>query len=390
MSTNKSRKILGLIVLIAVIGFTGLFLFRDQVVKLLFKPTDTTIQGGLTAPPENNQNSVATIATGLNIPWEIAFLPNGDLLVTERPGNLVRVGGNRQTHEIQGVRHIGEGGLLGLALDPSYQENNFIYLYLTTETNDGLSNRVERYQYAGDRLTDRQTIIDNIPGSQFHDGGRIAFGPDGLLYITTGDAGNPDLAQDRNSLAGKILRISPDGTIPDDNPFSNQVFSLGHRNPQGLAWDHQERLWATEHGPSGTESGNDEVNLIVAGGNYGWPFFDRCFPEANQDSPIPEPVNPKACSGDDETWAPAGMAYLPSVESLFFVGLRGETLYQAKINANNQLTLTGHFRSQWGRLRAAAYGPDGNLYIATSNRDGRGDIKEGDDKIIRINPSVFE
>ena len=281
---------------------------------------------------------------------------------------------------IEGVEHKGEGGLLGMVLHPRFSENRWIYLYLTTKNDSGLINRVERYRFEKDRLAEKKIIIDNIPGASYHDGGRIAFGPDNYFYITTGDAGNSNLAQDINSLAGKILRLKEDGSIPKDNPFGNAVYSYGHRNSQGLAWDNQGRLWATEHGRSGVLSGLDELNLIEKGKNYGWPEIQGDEKKTGMETPIVQ-------SGADETWAPAGMAYWNG--SLFFAGLRGESLYEVKILDNNKVSLKAHFRREFGRIRTVVLGPDGYFYITTSNTDGRGDPKPNDDKIIRINPNVF-
>jgi glucose/arabinose dehydrogenase len=306
-------------------------------------------------------------------------LPSGDLLVTERPGTLRRVE-NGQVHKIEGVRHAGEGGLLGLALHPKFEQNRWLYLYLTTDSGDGLTNRVEKYTYQDDRLSTRKIILGGIPGAQYHDGGRIAFGPDGHLYITTGDAGEDNAAQDTNSLAGKTLRVTDDGKAPADNPFGNEVYSYGHRNPQGLAWDDDGRLWQTEHGRSGLQSGYDELNLIEKGGNYGWPIIEGDETRAGMRPPI-------AHSGADETWAPASLAYREG--SLFFGGLRGESLYEAKLTGDNHVELKAHFRGDWGRLRTVAFGPDGQMYLTTSNTDGRGNEMTGDDKIIRIDPSIF-
>lgn len=325
---------------------------------------------------------IQVVAQNLEIPWEIGFLPDGDLLVTERPGWLVRIGNNRKVIQIEGVRHVGEGGLLGLAVHPRFDHNHWIYLYLTTLAGDGLINRVERYRLENDRLTNRHLIIDKIPGAAIHDGGRIAFGPDRYLYITTGDAGKPNLAQDKNSLAGKILRLWDDGSIPKDNPFGNAIWTYGHRNPQGLAWDGSGRLWATEHGRSIPFSGYDEINLIEKGKNYGWP-------EIQGDESGPGMEKPAIHSGPDTTWAPAGAAYLD--DNIFFGGLRGEVLYQTEIpfygTALGQLKI--HFDGQFGRIRAVVIGPDGYLYISTSNTDGRGNPRAGDDKIIKINPTAL-
>ncbi len=326
------------------------------------------------------EKDIEVIAENLQIPWEIAFLPNGDVLVTERPGTLKRIGKEGHVYNIESVEHVGEGGLLGLTLHPLFAKNNWIYLYLTTKVGDGLQNRVERYRLESDHLTEKTIIIENIPGAANHDGGRIAFGPDGYLYVTTGDAGKSNFAQDTTSLAGKILRLKDDGSIPSDNPFGNAVYSYGHRNSQGLAWDNKGQLWATEHGRSGVLSGLDELNLIEKGKNYGWPVIQGDEIKTGMKSPVIQ-------SGSDETWAPAGAVFWNG--SIFFSGLRGESLYEAKIIDGNKVSLTVHFRQEFGRIRAVALGPDGYFYIITSNTDGRGVSKANDDKIIRINPKLF-
>lgn len=320
------------------------------------------------------------IAENLEIPWEIAFLPDNSLLVTERPGRLIKISSKQETIPIQGVAHVGEGGLLGMALHPDFSRNSLLYLYLTTQTSDGLSNRVEQYTLQNNTVTNRKIILENIPGSRFHDGGRIAFGPDKKLYITTGDAGQEILAQDTSSLAGKILRINDDGSIPPDNPFGNAVFSLGHRNPQGLTWDASGNLWASEHGRSGASSGFDEINLIEKGKNYGWPNIEGSEAQSGMESP-------KAHSGSSETWAPSGAAIY--TDSMLFAGLRGEALYEAKLSGSNIEKTIAHLPGQFGRLRTVAVGPDNMLYILTNNRDGRGNPKSGDDKLIKINPELL-
>jgi glucose/arabinose dehydrogenase len=325
---------------------------------------------------------IETAVENLAIPWEIAFLPEGELLVTERSGQLLKIGREKKSIPIQGVRHQGEGGLLGLALHPRFAENHWLYLYLTTGAGAGLANRVERYRLEDDTLIDRKPIIENIPGASNHDGGRIAFGPDGYLYVTTGDASKSNLAQNKNSLAGKILRLTDDGLIPEDNPFGNAVYSYGHRNPQGLTWDNQGRLWATEHGRSGLLSGLDELNLIERGVNYGWPTIQGNEQKEGMRTPV---IN----SGPRETWAPASALFYQG--SIFFTGLRGESLYKATISPEGNVTpLKKYLTGQFGRLRGLVLGPDGFFYISTSNQDGRGEPRAGDDKIIRINPRILQ
>lgn len=330
---------------------------------------------------QETATAVSVIAENLEIPWGIAFLPDGSMLVSERPGRVVHIE-TGQVFEIDGVEHVGEGGLLGIALHPDFAQNRYVYLYQTTETDDGLRNRVVRYTYANnagsDALAFDRVIFSDIPGARFHDGGRIAFGPDGHLYVTVGDAGERDAAQDLDSLAGSILRINPDGSIPDENPFGNAVYSYGHRNPQGLTWDSAGRLWSTEHGRSGLRSGFDELNLIAAGGNYGWP-------DSEGDTVIADTVAPKQHSTASITWAPASAAYIDG--SVFFGGLRGAALYEAVLDGSEVVSLREHFTDDFGRIRTVTVGPDNMLYITTSNRDGRGNPRDGDDKVIRINPA---
>ena len=327
------------------------------------------------------EKDIEVVVRDLEIPWEVAFLPNNEFLITERPGRLVRIGRDRRVIEVEGVHHIGEGGLMGMTLHPKFAENSFIYLYFTTRQEDRITNRVERYKFQNDALTGRRLIIGGILGSSVHDGGRIEFGPDGYLYITTGDAGNSDLAQNKNSPNGKILRVKDDGSIPADNPFGSAVYSYGHRNAQGLTWDKDKRLWATEHGRSGIQSGLDELNLIESGKNYGWP-------QIQGDQERVGMIRPVINSGPSETWAPAGATYASG--RIFFAGLRGETLYEAQIDGVKLKTLKKHLVGKYGRLRAVRLGPDGYLYITTSNRDGRGNPRPDDDKLIRINPRAFQ
>jgi len=322
-------------------------------------------------------DAVSVVATGLDIPWGIAFLPGGDMLVTERSGDVVRIGTDKKTYPVEGVRHAGEGGLLGIALHPDFTSNYFVYLYLTT-TEGGLQNKVERYTYANDQLTFDRDILAEIPAANNHDGGRIAFGPDGYLYVTTGDAQVEASAQNAQSLAGKILRIHDDGSVPTDNPFGNAVWSYGHRNPQGLAWDTAGQLWATEHGRSGVFSGYDEVNKIMKGANYGWP-------EIQGDTTREGVMTPVLHSGASSTWAPASAAVVGN--RFFFGGLRGEALYE--MNLQGTPVLKTHFKNTYGRIRDVSVGPDGMLYVTTSNRDGRGSVKTGDDRIIRMDPSTL-
>lgn len=321
----------------------------------------------------------AVLAEGLEVPWDVVFLPDGRLLVTERPGRLRVLDPDGTLHTlalpVADTRAVGEAGLLGLTLHPGFDRNNLLYLYRTYARGSRLINRVERYVLQGTELALDQVIVDDIPGARNHNGGRIAFGPDGYLYIATGDAGEPRLAQDTGSLAGKVLRVTDEGAVPEDNPFGNAVYSYGHRNPQGLTWDAEGRLWSTEHGRSGARSGLDEVNRIVRGGNYGWPASEG-------DHVAPGTTGPAVHSGANTTWAPSGAAYAHG--SIFFAGLRGEALYEAVLDGDQVREIRVHLKGQYGRIRAARAGPNEELYITTSNRDGRGTLRPGDDRIIRI------
>ncbi len=340
------------------------------------KPSEV-IEKELTGVTKNTE----VLIENLRIPWEIVFIDQNTFLVTERDGNLLKISlqdkNKSLVQKIEGVQHIGEGGLLGLALHPNFNDNNYLYLYFTTRTDGNLKNRLERYEYKDNKLSNKKIILENIPGAANHDGGRIAFGPDNMLYISTGDAQNEQSAQDKNSISGKILRITDEGSIPADNPFGNAIYSYGHRNVQGLAWDDKGQLWVTEHGPSGAQTGNDEVNLIEKGKNYGWPTIKGKQTRDGMELPVYE-------SGTSSTWAPGQIVFYEG--SLYFVGLRGEALYQAVIQNNEVTELKQHLKSEFGRLRTIVIGPDGLFYISTSNLDGRGNLRPGDDKIIRIAP----
>ncbi len=326
--------------------------------------------------PNQENSKTEVIATGLQVPWALAFLPDKSILVTERSGSVKQVKPNGDISLLATipVKQIGESGLHGVALHPNFEENKFVYLYYTYgQSQDETQNKVVKMKLEKNKLIDETTIVDKIPGAIFHDGGRLKFGPDGFLYITTGDALNPSLAQNKSSLAGKILRVTDEGKPAPGNPFGDLIYSFGHRNPQGITWDDQRRLWEVEHGQSAT----DELNLIEPGNNYGWPTIRGDQTQTGLITPILQ-------SGND-TWAPAGAAFYNG--SIFFGGLRGQALYQ--IVLGNQIQLKTHFKQEFGRIRDVILGPDNLLYITTSNRDGRGNPNADDDKIIRINPSLL-
>nr|WP_233739818.1 PQQ-dependent sugar dehydrogenase [Halovenus carboxidivorans] len=318
----------------------------------------------------------------MDVPWEVVVLGEGRYLVTERSGDLLLIedGQRRVLEQFDELDTppLGEGGLLGIAVHPNFEENNYLYVYQTV-ARESVENTVRRYEvdFASNELRNETVIIDGIPSDRFHNGGRIAFGPDDHLYVTTGDATQSDLAQDRGSLAGKILRLTPDGGVPEDNPFGNEVYSYGHRNPQGLAWDDRGRLWATEHG----SDARDELNLVERGANYGWP-------EIRGDETAPEMRSPVFHSGAYETRAPAGTAAVDG--SVFFAGLRGERLYEATITGERVSAFTAHFSGDFGRIRGVTVGPDREyLYLTTSNTDGRGEPGADDDRLIRIPLAAF-
>lgn len=338
---------------------------------------------------------VVTVAEDLEVPWEIEFSPDGRIFFTERSGALRIIEDGVLNPEPVTILDVGtvEGGLLGLALDPNFEQNNFLYLYYTYFEFPFTYNKVVRYTENNNILSNELILVDKIPGSVVHDGGRIKFGPDEKLYITTGDAGNANSAQDLNSLAGKILRINSDGSVPSDNPFSDSlVFSYGHRNPQGLDWDPiTGKLVASEHGPSGERGfAHDEINVIEPGKNYGWP-------KVVGGEHDPEFVDPILHTGDD-TWAPSGATFYDSDnisewENRFFVAtLRGSHLRMLDLDIENNQIVTSEalFSGTYGRLRDASMGPDGNLYLLTSNRDGRGSPAENDDRILKIIPVISE
>ena len=332
---------------------------------------------GASAPPSAPPSATAgtggkprTVAADLEVPWAVAFLPSGDALVTERDSaRLVRItpsGEKTTVGTVPGVEPLSEAGLLGVAVSPSYSTDHLVYLYYTAESD----NRVVRATYDG-RLGTSEPIVTGIPKGSNHNGGRLAFGPDKMLYITTGETGNGPLAQDRNSLAGKILRVTPDGRPAPGNPFGNRVWTYGHRNVQGLAWDGQGRLYATEFG----QNRLDEINLIQKGRNYGWP-------EVEGDEDGGDGFTKPLLTWTTDEASPSGLAYADG--SLWAAALRGERLWQVPLNNGKVGRPVAHFEDEFGRLRAAVRAPDGTLWVTTSNRDGRGDPARNDDRIISV------
>lgn len=311
------------------------------------------------------------LARDLRVPWGLAFLPNGDALVGERPsGRVHRVdlnGGRRLVGTIAGVNDFGEGGLLGIAVAPTFADDRWVYFYLTTDTD----NRIIRMRYADGRLSDRRNVLTGLPFNNFHNGGRLAFSPGGKLFVGTGDVGNAELAQNTSSLAGKILRLQPNGDPVPGNPFGNRVWSYGHRNVQGLAWSKDGRMWASELG----QSTRDELNRIRAGRNYGWPRVEGGDGAGGYADPFVTWRPTDICS-------PSGIAV---TRGHAWVGaLRGECLWSVKLDGPRAKRKIRWFSEDFGRIRTVEKAPDGSLWITTSNRDGRGNPIAADDRVIRV------
>jgi len=314
---------------------------------------------------------VGKLATGLVAPWGIDFLPDGTALITERDTTKVlaiKHGSVRMVGRLGGVQPQGEAGLLGIAVSPTFDEDSLVYAYFTSP----VDNRVVRMEYDGQRLGAPEVILESIPSGFIHDGGRLEFGPDGYLYVSTGETGSGPLAQDRSSLAGKILRITSDGEAAPGNPIpGSPVWTMGHRNVQGLAFDEQDRLWASEFGANTW----DELNQIDKGRNYGWPLV-----EGKGD--LEEYRNPFAQWRTSEA-SPSGLAYLDG--SLWMASLRGERLWRIPVNENGTIEQPeDYFVGDYGRLRTVVAAPSGNLWLATSNRDGRGNPGPQDDQILEV------
>jgi aldose sugar dehydrogenase len=343
---------------------------------ILTSPSNSIVIPPPTTSPTGT-DAVQFVATNLQKPWAMSFGDN-KIFFTEKIGKVRVIDNgtlvNESVADLQ-VADVTDAGLLGITLDPDYEQNHFIYVYYTYQEGNNLWNKVLRITESDDKMVDSKVILDKIPGAEFDDGGVIKFGPDKKLYIGTGDAMDQNSAQDLKSLAGKILRLNSDGSIPQDNPFPNSpVYSYGHRDPQGLAWDDKGNLYETEEGPTR----NDEINLIKPGQNYGWPIQE--------------------CSGSQQYQAalvcynpsiePAGITYFSSGKldiknSLILSTLLGQSLYQLPVQ-NGTILEQNIILDGVGRIRDVSEGPDGYLYILTSNTDGMGFPDQNDDKLLRI------
>ena len=354
------------------------------------------------APPQNPQNpdpntptTIFTAADGtrfgvqvyltrLEVPWSLAFAPDGRLFIAERPGRVQIVQNNQLLAEpalvLDDVFAQGEAGLLGMALHPGFAQNHFVYIVYTARVGSGAVNRLVRYREVNQRLGERAVLVDNIRAATIHDGARLRFGPDGLLYMSMGDAADTSTAQDLGSLNGKILRFTDEGRTPPGNAFSSPVWSYGHRNPQGFDWTAAGDMWASEHGPTG----NDEINFIQSGGNYGWPIITGSATRAGMITPV---------LFFSPAIAPSGASFyrgnaIPSFRGNLFVGtLAGMSLLRVRFDAANPRQVIGQERllqGVYGRLRDVVSAPDGSLYVTTSNRDGRNTPVTDDDRVLRI------
>ena len=309
------------------------------------------------------------VATGIEVPWGLAFLPDKSALVAERDsGKVKRVAGSTvsEVGTVPGVDPSSEGGLLGLAVDPQYPRRPYVYAYYSS----GNDNRIARLTYSNNRISSPQVILDGIPAAAVHNGGRLRFGPDGFLYAGTGDGADRPNSQDDNSLGGKILRITTDGKAAPGNPGNRLWFSKGHRNVQGLAFDGRQ-LYTAEFG----QNTWDELNAITAGANYGWPGAEGV-------SRLDGLVDPIAQWKTSDA-SPSGIAFAQG--HIFMAGLRGERLWAIPV-ADGKRTgePVAFFTGQYGRLRTVEAAPDGSLWLTTSNTDGRGDPRNGDDRILRV------
>ena len=327
---------------------------------------------------------VQIFLTRLEVPWSLAFAPDGRMFIAERPGRVRIVQNGQLAAEpalvLNDVFAEGEAGVLGLALHPDFAQNGFVYIAYTARIGSGPVNRLVRYREVNGQLGERAVLVDNIRAAAIHDGARVRFGPDGLLYMSMGDAADTSTSQNLSSLNGKLLRFTDEGRTPSGNPFTSPVWSYGHRNPQGFDWAPNGDLWEAEHGPTGF----DEINLIERGGNYGWPIITGGQTRAGMVTPVLF-FNPSI--------APSGASFYRGTtiggfrNNLFVATLAGMSLLRVRFDPADPRRIVDQERllqGLYGRLRDVVSGPDGALYVSTSNRDGRNTPVADDDRVLRI------
>ncbi|MGW6197707.1 PQQ-dependent sugar dehydrogenase [Kribbella sp. NPDC055110] len=337
--------------------------------------TPVPSSSGTAAPAGTLKLTVAgTVATGIEVPWGLAFLPDKSALVAERDsGKIKRIAGQQVTEvgTVDGVHSSSEGGLLGLAVDPGYPGKPYLYAYYS----GGDDNRIARITYQDGKLSDQQVILDGIPAAAIHNGGRLRFGPDGFLYAGTGDGSDGPNSQDDDSLGGKILRITTDGKAAPGNPDGRVWITKGHRNVQGLAFDGNQ-LYAAEFG----QNTWDELNVITPGSNYGWPAAEGISQLDGMTDPIAQWHTADA--------SPSGIAFANGY--VFMASLRGQRLWAIPVAGGKRVgEPQAFFTNQYGRLRTVELAPDGSLWVTTSNTDGRGQPRDGDDRILRVTINTF-
>jgi glucose/arabinose dehydrogenase len=346
-----------------------------------------TPPGDVVTAADGTRFAVEVVAQNLEIPWAMAFAPDGRMFVTERPGR-VRVFERGQVLAapalvLNDVAATGEGGLLGIAVHPDFATNHFVFLAYTARLAGGSrETRVVRYREVGNTLGEPAVILDRVPAADIHDGARVRFGPDRKLYVTMGDTAAPPTAQDLGTLTGKILRLNDDGSVPGDNPFAGSpIFSYGHRNPQGIDWHPVTgEPWGSEHG----QTGNDELNRLQPGRNYGWPVIEADQTRAGMETPI---------LFFSPSIAPSGASFYTGTAitgfrgNLFVGALAGQHLLRVRFEPNDPNRVAGSERllaGRFGRIRDVVNGPDGALYLCTSNRDGRNTPVAADDRIVKL------
>ncbi|MEU9125365.1 PQQ-dependent sugar dehydrogenase [Streptomyces sp. NPDC048506] len=338
----------------------------------LLATTATAGAAARTTSPASEPGAPRTISSGWSIPWGLSWLPDGSALLTERDSftvyTLTQDGTKKQIGKVPHVVTTGgEGGLLSIAVSPHWRTDHYVYVMHTAAE----GNRIARMTFDGSTLSAYKVLVDGIKKNKYHNGGRIKFGPDGYLYATTGDAQTPDLAQDTSSLNGKILRMTPDGEPAPGNPFGSLLYSYGHRNPQGLTWDAQGRLWEGELG----NSKYDELNLIEPGKNYGWPICEGSCATAGM-------TNPKRQWPVEEA-SPSAVAYADG--AIYMAALRGERLWRIPVDGTNTGTPKAYYTNDYGRLRTVESVPGTkSLWLTTTNADNSGDGGPGSDKVFRI------